>query len=65
MCYNCGQDEHAGEDTEEISTRSLKEFISKRKWQVSCPKCLFTLYLPGVPVDVDFVVLKIFDKKII
>lgn len=31
----CVQDEHAGEDTDEINTRNLKAFISKRKWQVS------------------------------
>lgn len=31
---NCVQDEQAGEDTDEISTRNLKAFISKRKWQV-------------------------------
>uniref|UniRef100_A0A087Y7T0 Obscurin, cytoskeletal calmodulin and titin-interacting RhoGEF b n=1 Tax=Poecilia formosa TaxID=48698 RepID=A0A087Y7T0_POEFO len=28
------QDGNAGEDTDEINTRSLKDFISKRKWQV-------------------------------
>uniref|UniRef100_A0A3B3XBW6 Uncharacterized protein n=1 Tax=Poecilia mexicana TaxID=48701 RepID=A0A3B3XBW6_9TELE len=27
------QDGNAGEDTDEINTRSLKDFISKRKWQ--------------------------------
>lgn len=36
---NCAQDEHAGEDTDEINTKSLKVFISKRKWQVSHSLC--------------------------
>lgn len=32
---DCVQYEHAGEETDEINTRSLKVFISKMKWQVS------------------------------
>lgn len=37
---NCAQDEYAGEDTDEINTKSLKVFISKRKWQVSHVSCI-------------------------
>ncbi|XP_051233530.1 obscurin isoform X12 [Dicentrarchus labrax] len=39
------QDAHAGEDTDEINTRSLKAFISKRKWQrsLTCIGSVLTL----------------------
>ncbi|KAM9385812.1 obscurin [Pholidichthys leucotaenia] len=39
------QDEHAGEDTDEIITKSLKVFISKRKWQrsLTCIGSVLTL----------------------
>ncbi|XP_034386307.1 LOW QUALITY PROTEIN: obscurin [Cyclopterus lumpus] len=41
------QDEHAGEDTEEINTKILKIFISKRKWQrsLTCIGSVLTLRL--------------------
>uniref|UniRef100_A0A3B4AEV8 Uncharacterized protein n=1 Tax=Periophthalmus magnuspinnatus TaxID=409849 RepID=A0A3B4AEV8_9GOBI len=34
------QDDHAGEDTDEINTRTLKVFLSKRKWQGSLTESL-------------------------
>ncbi|KAM3876175.1 obscurin [Diretmus argenteus] len=39
------QDEHAGEDTDDINTRSLKGFISRRKWQrsLTCIGSVLTL----------------------
>ncbi|XP_061594308.1 obscurin [Cololabis saira] len=39
------QDEHAGEDTDEINTRSLKVFSAKRKWQrtLTCIGSVLTL----------------------
>ncbi|XP_039666656.1 obscurin isoform X9 [Perca fluviatilis] len=41
------QDEHAGEDTDEINTKTLKIFISKRKWQrsLTCIGSVLTLRL--------------------
>ncbi|XP_037625810.1 obscurin isoform X8 [Sebastes umbrosus] len=41
------QDEHAGEDTDEINTKILKIFISKRKWQrsLTCIGSVLTLRL--------------------
>ncbi|XP_070410268.1 obscurin isoform X2 [Nothobranchius furzeri] len=39
------QDEHAGEDSEKINTKTLKVFISKRKWQrsLTCIGSVLTL----------------------
>ncbi|XP_031719721.1 obscurin [Anarrhichthys ocellatus] len=41
------QDEYAGEDTDEINTKTLKSFISKRKWQrsLTCIGSVLTLRL--------------------
>ncbi|TNN89356.1 Obscurin [Liparis tanakae] len=41
------QDEYAGEDTDEINTKTLKNFISKRKWQrsLTCIGSVLTLRL--------------------
>ncbi|XP_032381171.1 obscurin [Etheostoma spectabile] len=41
------QDEYAGEDTDEINTKTLKIFISKRKWQrsLTCIGSVLTLRL--------------------
>ncbi|KAM8745978.1 obscurin isoform 6-T7 [Acanthopagrus schlegelii] len=47
------QDEHAGEDTEEINTKSLKFFISKRKWQRSLTSIGSVLTLRPIPELLD------------
>uniref|UniRef100_UPI0009B37A6A obscurin n=1 Tax=Monopterus albus TaxID=43700 RepID=UPI0009B37A6A len=47
------QDEHAGEDTDEISTKSLKVFISKRKWQKSLTCIGSVLTLRPIPELLD------------
>ncbi|XP_026016073.1 obscurin isoform X7 [Astatotilapia calliptera] len=47
------QDEHAGEDTDEINTRSLKAFISKRKWQRSLTCIGSVLTLRPIPELLD------------
>ncbi|KAM4548970.1 obscurin isoform 2-T2 [Odontesthes bonariensis] len=47
------QDEHAGEDTDEISTKSLKVFISKRKWQRSLTCVGSVLTLKPIPELLD------------
>ncbi|KAM9358122.1 obscurin isoform 2-T2 [Symphorus nematophorus] len=47
------QDEHAGEDTDEINTRSLKIFISKRKWQRSLTCIGSVLTLRPIPELLD------------
>ncbi|XP_050933200.1 LOW QUALITY PROTEIN: obscurin [Lates calcarifer] len=47
------QDEHAGEDTDEINTRSLKVFISKTKWQRSLTCIGSVLTLRPVPELLD------------
>ncbi|XP_037325748.2 obscurin isoform X2 [Pungitius pungitius] len=41
------QEEHAGEDMDEINTKTLKNFISKRKWQrsLTCIGSVLTLRL--------------------
>ncbi|CAN9500397.1 unnamed protein product [Ophioblennius macclurei] len=47
------QDEHAGEDTDEINSRSLKVFISKRKWQRSLTCVGSVLTLRPIPELLD------------
>ncbi|XP_071342807.1 obscurin [Trachinotus anak] len=47
------QDEHAGEDTDEINTRSLKVYISKRKWQRSLTCIGSVLTLRPIPELLD------------
>ncbi|XP_047443167.1 obscurin isoform X3 [Mugil cephalus] len=47
------EDEHAGEDTEEINTKSLKAFISKRKWQRSLTSIGSVLTLRPIPELLD------------
>ncbi|XP_008290272.1 obscurin [Stegastes partitus] len=47
------QDEHAGEDTEEINTKSLRIFISKRKWQRSLTCIGSVLTLRPIPELLD------------
>ncbi|XP_037554230.1 obscurin [Nematolebias whitei] len=47
------QDEHAGEDTELINTKSLKTFISKRKWQRSLTCIGSVLTLRPIPELLD------------
>ncbi|KAI4798807.1 hypothetical protein KUCAC02_020466 [Chaenocephalus aceratus] len=47
------QDEHAGEDTDEINTRTLKIFISKRKWQRSLTSIGSVLTLRLIPELLD------------
>lgn len=47
------QDEHAGEDTDEINTKSLKVFISKRKWQRSLTCVGSVLTLRSIPELLD------------
>ncbi|XP_039984506.1 obscurin [Xiphias gladius] len=47
------QDEHAGEDTDEINTRSLKVFISKSKWQRSLTCIGSVLTLRPIPELLD------------
>ncbi|KAM9848902.1 obscurin [Aulostomus maculatus] len=47
------QDEHVGEDTDEINTKSLKVFISKRKWQRSLTCVGSVLTLRPIPELLD------------
>ncbi|XP_068447260.1 obscurin [Clinocottus analis] len=47
------QDEHAGEDTDEINTKTLKIFISKRKWQRSLTCIGSVLTLRHIPELLD------------
>ncbi|XP_051803564.1 obscurin isoform X3 [Acanthochromis polyacanthus] len=47
------QDEHVGEDTDEISTKSLRVFISKRKWQRSLTCIGSVLTLRPIPELLD------------
>ncbi|XP_067369922.1 obscurin [Channa argus] len=47
------QDEHAGEDTDEINTKNLKVFISKRKWQRSLTCIGSVLTLRPIPELLD------------
>eukprot|EP00066_Takifugu_rubripes_P023926 XP_011613192.1 PREDICTED: LOW QUALITY PROTEIN: obscurin-like [Takifugu rubripes] len=47
------QDELAGEDTDEINTRNLKAFISKRKWQRSLTCIGSVLTLRPIPELLD------------
>ncbi|KAM3620450.1 uncharacterized protein V6R79_023680 [Siganus canaliculatus] len=47
------QDEHAGEDTDDINTKSLKFFISKRKWQRSLTSIGSVLTLRPIPELLD------------
>ncbi|KAK2835495.1 hypothetical protein Q5P01_015979 [Channa striata] len=47
------QDEHAGEDTDEINTKNLKGFISKRKWQRSLTCIGSVLTLRPIPELLD------------
>ncbi|XP_045905964.1 obscurin [Micropterus dolomieu] len=47
------QDEHAGEDTDEINTKSLKVLISKRKWQRSLTCIGSVLTLRPIPELLD------------
>uniref|UniRef100_A0A3Q2Z789 Obscurin, cytoskeletal calmodulin and titin-interacting RhoGEF a n=2 Tax=Hippocampus comes TaxID=109280 RepID=A0A3Q2Z789_HIPCM len=47
------QDEHAGEDTDEINTKGLKLFISKRKWQRSLTCVGSVLTLRQIPELLD------------
>ncbi|XP_029987477.1 LOW QUALITY PROTEIN: obscurin [Sphaeramia orbicularis] len=47
------QDEHAVEDTDEINTRSLKVFLSKRKWQRSLTCVGSVLMLRPIPELLD------------
>ncbi|XP_054644774.1 obscurin isoform X2 [Dunckerocampus dactyliophorus] len=47
------QDENAGEDTDEINTKSLKVFISKRKWQRSLTCVGSVLTLRQIPELLD------------
>ncbi|TMS20369.1 Obscurin [Larimichthys crocea] len=47
------QDEHAGEDTDEINTKSLKVFMSKRKWQRSLTCIGSVLTLRPIPELLD------------
>ncbi|XP_053721724.1 obscurin isoform X1 [Synchiropus splendidus] len=47
------QDEHAGEDTDEINTKALKTFISKRKWQRSLTSVGSVLTLRPIPELLD------------
>ncbi|CAK6958063.1 LOW QUALITY PROTEIN: obscurin [Scomber scombrus] len=47
------QDAHAGEDTDEINTKSLKVFLSKRKWQRSLTCVGSVLTLRPVPELLD------------
>ncbi|XP_036067362.1 obscurin isoform X2 [Oryzias melastigma] len=47
------QDESAGEDTDDINTRSLKVFISKRKWQRSLMCIGSVLTLRPIPELLD------------
>ncbi|XP_076009237.1 obscurin [Genypterus blacodes] len=43
------QDEHVGEDTDEINTKLLKPFISRRKWQRSLTSIGSVLTLRPIP----------------
>ncbi|CAL9696167.1 unnamed protein product [Knipowitschia caucasica] len=47
------QDDHAGEDTDEINMRNLKVFLSKRKWQRSLTCVGSVLTLRPVPELLD------------
>ncbi|XP_026201009.1 obscurin isoform X5 [Anabas testudineus] len=47
------QDEHAGEDTDEINTKNLKAFLSKRKWQRSLTCIGSVLTLRPIPELLD------------
>ncbi|XP_026160421.1 obscurin isoform X2 [Mastacembelus armatus] len=47
------QDDHAGEDTDEINTKILKAFISKRKWQRSLTWIGSVLTLRPIPELLD------------
>ncbi|XP_077440643.1 obscurin [Vanacampus margaritifer] len=47
------QDENAGEDTDEINTKGLKVFISKRKWQRSLTCVGSVLTLRQIPELLD------------
>lgn len=47
------QDEHAGEDTDEINTKTLKAFMSKRKWQRSLTCIGSVLTLRPIPELLD------------
>ncbi|XP_035804053.2 obscurin isoform X3 [Amphiprion ocellaris] len=47
------QDEHAGEHTDEINTKSLRVFISKRKWQRSLTCIGSVLTLRPIPEFLD------------
>ncbi|XP_037104683.1 obscurin isoform X1 [Syngnathus acus] len=47
------QDENAGEDTDEINTKGLKVFISKRKWQRSLTCVGSVLTLRPIPELLD------------
>ncbi|KAK7889484.1 hypothetical protein WMY93_025044 [Mugilogobius chulae] len=47
------QDDHAGEDTDEINTRTLKVFLSKRKWQRSLTCVGSVLTLRPIPELLD------------
>ncbi|KAE8294142.1 Obscurin [Larimichthys crocea] len=47
------QDEHAGEDTDEINTKNLKVFMSKRKWQRSLTCIGSVLTLRPIPELLD------------
>ncbi|KAF7648032.1 hypothetical protein LDENG_00163080 [Lucifuga dentata] len=47
------QDEHVGEDTEEINTKSLKVYISRRKWQRSLTSIGSVLMLRPIPELLD------------
>ncbi|XP_059196374.1 obscurin [Centropristis striata] len=47
------QDEHAGEDTDEINTKTLKIYISKRKWQRSLTCIGSVLTLRHIPELLD------------
>ncbi|XP_074523985.1 obscurin [Halichoeres trimaculatus] len=47
------QDKHAGEDTDEINTKILKLFISKRKWQRSLTCIGSVLTLRPIPELLD------------
>ncbi|CAJ1060641.1 LOW QUALITY PROTEIN: obscurin [Xyrichtys novacula] len=47
------QDEHAGEDTDEINTKTMKAFMSKRKWQRSLTCIGSVLTLRPIPELLD------------
>ncbi|KAJ0064967.1 hypothetical protein NL108_000939, partial [Boleophthalmus pectinirostris] len=47
------QDDHTGEDTDEINTRTLKVFLSKRKWQRSLTCVGSVLTLRPIPELLD------------